>query len=68
MQFQPRRLNSNELAYLNRNFLEEDMVIVLFLIDNSGSMNQRVFFSNKSSSFLDLAKETVERFIKVSLI
>ncbi|UXI19949.1 hypothetical protein NH340_JMT05892 [Sarcoptes scabiei] len=65
MQFQPRRLNSNELAYLNRNFLEEDMVIVLFLIDNSGSMNQRVFFSNKSSSFLDLAKETVERFIKV---
>ena len=43
------------------------MTIILFLIDTSGSMNQRVHYGARPT-LLDVTKETVEKFIKVCLI
>lgn len=40
------------------------MTIIVFLIDTSGSMNQRAH-SGAKQTLLDITKETVERFIKV---
>lgn len=41
------------------------MTIILFLIDTSGSMNQRTHYGARPT-LLDVTKETVEKFIKVS--
>lgn len=40
------------------------MTIILFLIDTSGSMNQRTHFGARPT-LLDVTKETVEKFIKM---
>lgn len=43
------------------------MTVIIFLVDTSGSMNQKTHNGAKST-LLDLAKETVEKFIKASLV
>lgn len=42
------------------------MTIILFLIDTSASMNQRTYLGARPT-LLDVAKDAVERFIKVSI-
>lgn len=41
------------------------MTIIVFLIDTSASMNQRVFLGGRPT-LLDVAKSAVETFVKVS--
>ena len=41
------------------------MPVVLFIIDNSASMNQVTYLG---TSYLDLAKSAVENFLKVNTI
>lgn len=45
----------------------EVMTIILFLIDTSGSMNQRTHFGARPT-LLDVAKDTVEKFLKVIFV
>ena len=40
------------------------MPVILFIIDNSASMNQITYMG---TSYLDLAKSAIENFLKVSL-
>jgi len=40
------------------------MTIIVFLLDTSGSMNQRIFLGGRPS-LLDVAKSAVEYFVKV---
>lgn len=50
----------NKGAYLLK------MTIILFLIDTSSSMNQRTYLGARPT-LLDVAKDAVERFIKVCI-
>lgn len=43
------------------------MTIILFLIDTSASMNQRTYLGARPT-LLDVAKDAVERFIKVCIV
>jgi integrator complex subunit 6 len=43
------------------------MTIIVFLLDTSASMNQRVFLGGRPT-LLDVAKSAVETFVKVKLI
>lgn len=38
------------------------MTIIIFLVDTSGSMNQRTYLGN---TILDVAKSSIENFMKV---
>ncbi len=40
------------------------MPVIVFIIDNSASMNQTTYLG---TSYLDLAKSAIENFLKVSL-
>lgn len=51
------------IAYNKRAYLLK-MTIILFLIDTSSSMNQRTYLGARPT-LLDVAKDAVERFIKV---
>lgn len=41
------------------------MPVIMFLVDNSASMNQLTYLG---TSYLDLAKSAIENFLKVKLI